>query len=247
MHELNLKLEELKGEVVGLKTERNKTIDAHQSRVKQLQDKFLEDIEKAGEFESAKREKECRAEFTEQVKREREDEGGRIRAVYEEKRRDMERQFETLQKEISGLKRELIDQDETSREVVQKMTQLRLNLGRGEDEARESAQEFEKKFNDMEHLSSQNEKDHLRKFSKIETIVKEQEGELAFLKETVKAQCEERMTLVGLVSELKTRLAGSGMHADSKMGSMASLMKDDEEAYDRLKKEKKGKVSARKR
>ena len=51
IHEFKTKLDSLEKQIKNLKSERQKTIDAHQSRVKQLQENFLIQFKEAGKLE----------------------------------------------------------------------------------------------------------------------------------------------------------------------------------------------------
>ncbi|KAJ3041907.1 hypothetical protein HDV00_008416 [Rhizophlyctis rosea] len=53
-------IRELNAAMQNMRAERQKTIEAHQSRIKQLQDKFMEDITNAGRMEADRRESEVR-------------------------------------------------------------------------------------------------------------------------------------------------------------------------------------------
>ncbi|RKO86285.1 hypothetical protein BDK51DRAFT_32609, partial [Blyttiomyces helicus] len=220
----------------GLRAERQKTVDAHQSRVKQLQDKFLEDIKEAGRFEAEKREKEVR------------------RALESEKDDALKQLRMSLQMEFD-LAQERLERQLDAMKVAKQHAELQASreCGRVEEEWSRRHAVVTEQMNklrasnaaDFEHYQSQiraleeqvamastrapttASADHERSIQELRASLATRDAEIGFLKDTVRLECEERMGLVAELAQIRrapslpvvdTHLAPAGEPPRSKSG-----------------------------
>lgn len=89
-------IREANASLTEMRTERVKTIEAHQSRIKQLQDRFVEDIKRAGETEASRVEAELRRQFADDKDLALKELRQQMRTESEEGRQKLLRQIEAL-------------------------------------------------------------------------------------------------------------------------------------------------------
>ncbi|KAI8807699.1 hypothetical protein BJ742DRAFT_895078 [Cladochytrium replicatum] len=208
-------LRDLQSQLNALRVERQKTIEAHQSRVKQLQDKYLDDIAEAGRIEAER----AREETTTRLVKEKEE-------ALKKLRQEMEAVNDSVRSQLMSLVAAL-RQDKERME-----TELKSLLQKAEDNWRTKISALEKRYTESQketaveksemaaHIlalqsemktmcgsqSSKFDGESAGTVRDLRTQLTRKDAEIAFLKETVRLECEERMTLVAEADKMKQKL-----------------------------------------
>jgi chromosome segregation ATPase len=213
IHELNNSLKDLRNTITTLRDERTKTIEAHQSRVKQLQDKYIEML--------ANKEKEQEATVKEKLIKEFESEKAELlnaqKAIYQKQINDVKA---TLQAQLDAAR---LSRDHANMDSSRKMSQLEREWGAKCQKAQDEILELQSKMASMETslktLQSQppppppqNSSTLIKtvdskEMESVKSQLSKSQAEIAFLKETVRMECEERMGLLMEIDKLKRGLA----------------------------------------
>jgi chromosome segregation ATPase len=208
--ELEGRVKELSEHVEDMNRERRGTIDAHQSRIKQLQEKFMADLE-AGKQEvgvevgnKERRRMEERLEIERNVAGKREKE---LTAGFEAREKKFEVKIAKLwvdveagQTEYKKAVEDLEELDATCQKAIESLS-TRLESVKAENK----------------RLVDDKSKINALKQGQVEgDLVRSKDAEIAFLKNTVRIECEERMNLLAIVERLK----GSGGGVSVKAGSV---------------------------
>ncbi|KAI8611665.1 hypothetical protein BC830DRAFT_1171694 [Chytriomyces sp. MP71] len=202
MQKLNTAIADLKSKIDTMAQERTLTIEAHQSRVKQLQDKY-QDIRKAEKDRD--RSTEESAEKTE----------ARLKAKFEvEKIELLTLQKQNFQKQLTDLQSKLqsqIDAARVSRDhavsdakrklaAMDEETRVILEKTKSEnDQLKTRLVALELKLMQPTSLPTSTP----QKNESLEVELARKDAEIAFLKETVKMECEERMELLTTLDTLQ--------------------------------------------
>ncbi|KNC97712.1 uncharacterized protein SPPG_07174 [Spizellomyces punctatus DAOM BR117] len=216
VHVLERTVRDLHSTMQGLRAERQKTIEAHQSRIKQLQDKFLEDIKEAGRTEADKREAELRRTLTA-------DKEEALRHLRETLNTEMNVARDRLQRQIDALR---LAKDEADLRAARQVTHAEENWERKYAVLNEQLSKLQSSnAADFAHYqariraleeqlaltsarpSSQPCTDP-KELADLKSTLAKREAEIKFLKETVRLECEERMELLAKLSIIQR--GGSG-------------------------------------
>jgi DNA repair exonuclease SbcCD ATPase subunit len=205
MVQLEKTIRELNQNLVNARLERTKTIEAHQSRVKQLQDKFLEDLKTAGRDQAMEVELKLRKELAKDKEDALVNQRTSITQEFNESKKELMREIESLKSKLKQ-----------TEQVSQKELDERWNVR--EKEIQDFIQELQRNHDfEIQVLSQQMEKLKIEtkrqldpqvedRISKLQSMLNKKDGEIAFLKDTVRVECEERMGLVAELSRLQSQL-----------------------------------------
>ncbi|KAJ3187166.1 hypothetical protein HDU85_007204 [Gaertneriomyces sp. JEL0708] len=201
---LERSVREMHSTLQSLRAERQMTIDAHQSRIKQLQDKFLEDIKIAGRIEADKREEEVRGAFA----TEKNEALGKLRAELQQEMRTMSEGFlheaEALRvakvHAESKAAREIrrVEEDWARKYAVLESQLNSLKASNTADFAHYQSQirALEERLAVATARPPTARTADPKEIETLKNTVAKREAEIKFLKETVRLECEERMELV---------------------------------------------------
>lgn len=233
---LNLEknIKELKKETDELKKDREQTIDAHQSRIKQLQDNFLVQLKEAGKLETEK--------ASNQLKR----------IMQAEKDAAIKEWTQQLQEEFTIKEKNFVEQlfqannahDATKKEWVQKASQweIKFNL----------LQEQNKKISTSNAIDFEHYQARIRKLEQelviakksvapaqpvivdlsstekasiqeMKSLLAKRNAEIVFLKNTVRLECEERIQLVAKLSGMSNNGQVNDMSSNAPAAEMVKL------------------------
>ncbi|KAJ3062784.1 hypothetical protein HDU98_001358 [Podochytrium sp. JEL0797] len=202
LHKLLTNMSELKTTVSKMRDERVLTIEAHQSRVKQLQDKYQEMLKDAKELGSNKMvDKEQLAELKAKMEAEQIELLTTQKANFQKQLVEVQKKLQSqvdaarLSRDQSALenKRKLAAAEESSRDQMVKLKNENDQL-----KTRLVALEL-KATSDL----SQPDPTTSARVHELESHLSKREAEIVFLKETVKMECEERMELLTRVDALE--------------------------------------------
>ncbi|KAJ3238412.1 hypothetical protein HDU81_007893 [Chytriomyces hyalinus] len=195
IHKLNGTITELKSSIEKMKEERGLTIEAHQSRIKQLQDKYQEMLKEAGDKKSDVKgnafESELRSKFEAEKIELLTVQKGNFQKQLSELQAKLQSQIDaariTRDHTVSDSKRKLSKLEEESQQKLDKLKsendQLKTRIVALELKAAEPQQV---PVNPAEDLHT----------GKLASEISRRDAEIAFLKETIKMECEERMQLM---------------------------------------------------
>ncbi|KAH6574703.1 hypothetical protein BASA62_002331 [Batrachochytrium salamandrivorans] len=209
MVKMECTIRELSQSITGMRKERALMIEAHQSRIKQLQERFLEDVKAASGKEALEMEIEIRRNCV----KEKNESMSQLRASMCQ---DFEMEKNKLQTQIDALKK-AYDFSGT------------VALGRIEAEKKKQAIEFENQIQELNSLRTKESESNRNTIASLERDLAEskigqttqgfnvgqermaqlqasitsKDAEILFLKDTVRLECEERMGLVAMVAKLQ--------------------------------------------
>ncbi|KAJ1332846.1 hypothetical protein BSLG_008473 [Batrachochytrium salamandrivorans] len=209
MVKMECTIRELSQSITGMRKERALMIEAHQSRIKQLQERFLEDVKAASGKEALEMEIEIRRSCV----KEKNESMSQLRASMCQ---DFEMEKNKLQTQIDALKK-AYDFSGT------------VALGRIEAEKKKQAIEFENQIQELNSLRTKESESNRNTIASLERDLAEskigqttqgfnvgqermaqlqasitsKDAEILFLKDTVRLECEERMGLVAMVAKLQ--------------------------------------------
>ncbi|KAI9204795.1 uncharacterized protein BJ171DRAFT_89730 [Polychytrium aggregatum] len=187
-------------------TGKQKTIEAHQSRVQHLQEKFLQDIQKAGKLEGERVEAELRQRFAI-------DRDEALRELKQKMHQEASQTQDRLVHQIDSLKlsveRSNIElqrkcqniEEEWARKYGSLAEQLQAQRTSHAAEMQELQYKLTEASERVPTLSSVAE-------DEFRTQLAKRDAEIAFLKNTVRIECEERMELIAAVDTLKKKFNG---------------------------------------
>ncbi|KAJ3410728.1 hypothetical protein HDV05_003448 [Chytridiales sp. JEL 0842] len=218
IHELNNSLRELRTTVHSMREERQKTIEAHQSRVQQLQDKYIQML--------SDKEKEQESVLKERLLKEFESEKAELlqaqKHIYQKQMSDVKG---ALQAQLDAAR---LSRDHAAVDHTRKLTQVEKEWGAKYTKAQDEILELRSKLASLETtltaerekaskalLANSNNSSSLSN-AEIESLkieVGRSKAEISFLKETIRMECEERMTLLAQLDGLRRGLPGAGAAA----------------------------------
>jgi hypothetical protein len=197
LKDLETQLAEITNTVVVMKKDREKTIDAHQSRIRQLQDKFTRDLA-AGKQEVVivcGDEEKLRVEAIVAGVRK---EGLEQVADIEKKFAGVEKRMEST---IKRLEREIVAKQEEIDKSTRDLEGLDVSCQKAIDSLSSKLQSLE---TENKRIKSEKIMDDGKKEREDgKEMIKVKEAEIAFLKNTVRIECEERMGLLAVVERLR--------------------------------------------
>eukprot|EP00842_Homolaphlyctis_polyrhiza_P001134 jgi/Hompol1/2020/HPOL_002804-RA len=200
-------IRELNTNLAAMRAERVKTIEAHQSRIKQLQEKFLEDLRRAGSEEAAKVESELRRGFVEQLNTALREQQKSLNLEFEEAKTNLLKQIDALKLQVSKSVAHQHMEEEWARrnsELQEHISKLQASssaeLNHYQVKIRALEQELARAQAELQIQGSGTERDRIAQLS---AAVAKRDAEITFLKDTVRLECEERMGLVAMVTKLK--------------------------------------------
>ncbi|KAI9091546.1 hypothetical protein DFS34DRAFT_323851 [Phlyctochytrium arcticum] len=197
-------IRELHSAMQALRTERQSTIEAHQSRIKQLQEKFLVDIREAGRTESEKREVELRREFATTK-------DNALRHLRELLTKEMDASREKYMREIDTLRKAkedaelrairqttIISRDWENKYAIVNDQLAKLKASNAADFAHYQARirALEEQVAEASTRPTSRPNSDPVELGELKSQLKKREAEIGFLKETVRIECEERMELL---------------------------------------------------
>ncbi|KAH9267470.1 hypothetical protein BASA84_000647 [Batrachochytrium salamandrivorans] len=209
MVKMECTIRELSQSITGMRKERALMIEAHQSRIKQLQERFLEDVKAASGKEALEMEIEIRRNCV----KEKNESMSQLRASMCQ---DFEMEKNKLQTQIDALKK-AYDFSGT------------VALGRIEAEKKKQAIEFENQIQELNSLRTKESESNRNtvaslerdlaefkigqttqgfnvgqeRMAQLQASITSKDAEILFLKDTVRLECEERMGLVAMVAKLQ--------------------------------------------
>ncbi|KAJ3330103.1 hypothetical protein HDU76_006426 [Blyttiomyces sp. JEL0837] len=218
IHDLNKKIREYQKTIDELKDERQKMTEAHQSRVGQLQDKYQEMLKNAGNEHNANFEQGLRSKFEKekvdllaaqkaqifdvQGKLQAQLDAARLardQAAIESRRKlnNLEDEFKVKEEKLKG---ELDDCKSRNKSLQELLEETQKNLSLSNQTPALTAAPIDR---DSETLRRE---------------LQRRDAEIAFLKETVKRECEERIELMTAVDALRRGLPTGGAGNDATKG-----------------------------
>ncbi|KAI8826651.1 uncharacterized protein EV422DRAFT_510971 [Fimicolochytrium jonesii] len=216
IHSLERGIRELHGATQSMRLDRQRTIEAHQSRIKQLQDKFLEEITIAGKLEADKREAELRRIFAV-------DKDDALQFQRDTITMEMNSRIDELNRQVEALKqakdqtdmralRQVRSVEETwERKHAVAIEQLnKLIASNAADFAHYQAriralEEQLAQASTTQRVSSAGPPVDPAQIAELKSLLTKREAEIGFLKDTVRLECEERMGLVAELDLIKRR------------------------------------------
>ncbi|KAJ3181161.1 hypothetical protein HDU87_001290 [Geranomyces variabilis] len=220
LHALERSIREMHATTQSMRIDRQKTIEAHQSRIKQLQDKFVENLAIAGRLEADKREQELRRAFAV-------DKDEALAFLRETLTMEKDAATDRISRQLEALQqakdetatqsaRALRTAEETwSKKHAIATTQVqKLQASNAADFAHYQAriralegQLAEAASNPASGTATDVPTD-LKVLAELKSGLKKRDAEIEFLKDMVRVECEERM---GLVAELALLKRGGGV------------------------------------
>ncbi|KAJ3392197.1 hypothetical protein HDU84_004689 [Entophlyctis sp. JEL0112] len=212
IHKLTSTVSDLNKIIDSLRLERTKTIEAHQSRVKQLQDKHLEElsgakIQQKDETVSALR-AELDAEKIELLKTQKANFQKQLSELQVSLQSQVDAARLSRDKAIADAKTRIAELEARNAKVTSENEQLKTRILALELKAADHAEPI--------HNSGGANVDE------FEAALARKDAEIAFLKDTVKIECEERMVLLATLDSLKRSgipALGSRKEPNSQMDS----------------------------
>ncbi|KAI8895585.1 hypothetical protein BC833DRAFT_567351 [Globomyces pollinis-pini] len=200
----------LESQIQEANTNQLKTVEAHQSRIQQLQEKFMEDLRRGSADDVYKKEQELNKIHQKELK-----------AALETLRNDLDMkskdECQKLRLEISRLK----SSNEESLSVVEQTMSNKWQ--QREQDIQEYLNNFKNQYESeknrynktIDSLKSQLEElENKSKYATmnvstthLQSLLAKKDAEIIFLKDTVRVECEERMGLVGTVAKLQKLLS----------------------------------------
>ncbi|KAJ3162005.1 hypothetical protein HDU86_005703 [Geranomyces michiganensis] len=215
LHALERSIREMHATTQSMRLDRQKTIEAHQSRIKQLQDKFVENLAVAGRMEADKREEELRRAFAV----DKDEALGFLRETLTMEKNAatdrLTRQLEALQQardEIAAQStRTLRTAEETwSKKYAIATTQLqKLQASNAADFAHYQAriraleEQLAEAVSRPASGTAADTPTDPKILADMKSGIKKRDAEIEFLKDMVRVECEERMELVAELALLK--------------------------------------------
>ncbi|KAJ3022180.1 hypothetical protein HKX48_006816 [Thoreauomyces humboldtii] len=211
---LERSIREMHGTTQSMQRERQKTIEAHQSRVRQLQDKFVKDLETAGHDAAARRETELRREFAV-------DKEEAVRFLRESLTLEMNEATDRLNRQLEALRHAKTQTDQQAAAIATQWERKHqiasgqlttLQASNAADFAHYQAriraleEQLVQAATPAAAVAAERSPADSKQEAEMKTVVKKQEAEIRFLKDMVRVECEERM---GLVAELALVRRGS--------------------------------------
>ncbi|KAJ3290773.1 hypothetical protein HK104_006535, partial [Borealophlyctis nickersoniae] len=206
----------------GLRAERQKTIDAHQSRIKQLQDKFLEDIKEAGRIEADKRETEVRKimdlDKEEALRMLRQ----ALQLEFDDSRARMQRQLDALvvaknHAELQAARDVGAVEEEWGRKYAvlnEQLKKLKASNAADFDHYQTRIRSLEEQLAtasaSASTVSPQQQQPDPAILTDLTARLAKRDAEIQFLKNTVRLECEERMELIAELANYKNGRIRSG-------------------------------------
>jgi uncharacterized coiled-coil protein SlyX len=213
-------IRELNQNLANARIERTKTIEAHQSRIKQLQDKFLEDLKSAGRDQAYEVEVTLRKELSK-------DKEDALLSL----RNNLDKEFmetkKLMQREIDALKSKLRESREReekiqSQEVLQRERDNEIFINELKREhftevsiLNQKIAALNAKLEETKQLIDPQSMKVEERLNRMQNLLNKKENEIAFLKDTVRVECEERMGLVAELTRAQNQLAQAGRLNDS--------------------------------
>lgn len=235
IHRQHKEIEQLTAQIAALHLDKTRTVEAHQSRVRQLQDKFLADLE-AGqnrkEIEWVGEMKLMRAELDREMALKLD---AAQREAHEKAVEEMKKEYEAVVDMIkSQAKRDARERDlEKEAAAAEAAARLAKEVQEARDEAKREQQlrmqaeidSLSRKLKEVKdeadagNLHSHHH--HQSSISKLQSqladltlqqqqcqlLLHSREKEISFLKNTVRLECEERMDLLSKVERLERRVS----------------------------------------
>ncbi|KAL2918184.1 hypothetical protein HK105_202111 [Polyrhizophydium stewartii] len=199
MMQMERTIRELNASIASMRNERIKTIEAHQNRIKQLQDRFVEDIKSAGRQEAARVEAELRRAFAEDKDEALQQLRRSMKQEFDEAKLKLQHQIDALKAAADASRSAEIRriEDEWSRRNSSLQDQLvklqRLN--------QEECSQLQQNIASLEKeliaanaaLRSHGTSAERDTIAQLKSDVAKRDAEISFLKDTVRLECEERM------------------------------------------------------
>jgi chromosome segregation ATPase len=222
--QLEKTIRQLNQNLVDSKHEREKTLEAHQSRVKQLQDKFLDDLKIAGSERALESELKLRKELI----KDKEVALNNLRVTMEQECHESKKQLmaeidilQSKMKEFSYQSQEQFEVQLSDRETklrqfiddLQKNHELEINalFQKNETLQTELNENMGRQFPGNLHVKEE--------ISRLQNQLNKKENEIVFLKDTVRVECEERMGLVAELSRLQQSVGQASPRVTSRPSS----------------------------
>ncbi|TPX62679.1 hypothetical protein PhCBS80983_g00364 [Powellomyces hirtus] len=239
LYALERSIRELHATTQSMRVERHKTVEAHQSRIKQLQDKFIEDLAVAGRTEADKREEELRRVFAI-------DKDEALRFLRESLTMEMHTVTDRLNRQMEALQHAKDQSDAKSVRQIRSVEEgwerkhaivnEQLNKLKASNAA--DFAHYQARIRALEEqLAEASAQQHQRptsgpvdpkQLAELKSLVHKRDAEIGFLKDMVRVECEERM---GLVAELAHLKRGSGPIASTRTPPPLSGSKSPQVAY----------------
>lgn len=186
----------LEKEFNALKIDREKTVEAHQSRIKQLQDKFLEQIEQAKRATSDT----SKQEMEDKLKLERDASEAKRNELIQSLSELHERSLNSLQQKLKKAETSLAESESLYSSLYEKFQMLESSSFEKSRSLQSQISDLESKLEQAREISANVSKEVT---SDLVTKLSKQDAEIKFLKNTVRLECEERMGLLSLVERLR--------------------------------------------
>ncbi|KAK5668539.1 hypothetical protein QVD99_005552 [Batrachochytrium dendrobatidis] len=224
---------ELNTNISAMRSERVQTIEAHQSRIKQLQEKFLEDIKHAGEKKTSDKEIEirriCSEEKIEALCQQRKS----MHQEFEIERQDLNNQIDSLKNVANSVNLATLNHMEST--YKQKIASLTDQMMQKEARYTSDCEKYHSQVDALEKMLSatkialeeQSMGTEQERISQLKKTISVKDSEIKFLKDTVRLECEERMGLVSMVARLKLEMHNS----PNTMCKLTNVTKPSEESH----------------
>ncbi|KAJ3256681.1 hypothetical protein HK103_005176 [Boothiomyces macroporosus] len=198
-------IRELNASLTNARIERNQTIEAHQSRIKQLQEKFLEDLKRESDTKVEQVELNLRKTLAKENELALEHLKEQLEQEFAETKGSLVKQIELLKSHNINIQLKMEEKWNSREQDIQKhLKELSDRFMHEKSNYQSKISELNKKI--TEELSNKSSSPLEDQLIQLQSKLSKKETEIAFLKDTVRVECEERMGLVAMVAKLQKEL-----------------------------------------
>lgn len=219
IEQLQSQLQNYQDTLSSLREERQKTIEAHQSRISQLQSKYLTDITDLKTKNSEEVSK-IELKIREQLKKENEIEIDSMKKKITQVNsfikilQECQLKLDNLNNELNSVKTLAANEtkkafESASKKYSEKIIELERMIASLISSKKSDDEIYQQEISNLKNKilqQSSNEKYVPKNTSQLSALLAQRESEIAFLKDTVRIECEERMGLVSTLHNLKQNI-----------------------------------------
>ncbi|KAJ3323046.1 Leucine-, glutamate- and lysine-rich protein 1 [Boothiomyces sp. JEL0866] len=200
-------IRELNTNLTNARIERNQTIEAHQSRIKQLQEKFLEDLKKDSDAKVDQVEFNLRKTLANENEMALKNLKDKLELEFAETRNNLMKQIELLKSHNINIQLKMEEKWNTREQDIQKhLKELSDRFQYEKNNYQVKVDGLTKKITELESKEGSNPSSLEDQLMQFQAKLCKKDTEIAFLKDTVRVECEERMGLVAMVAKLQKEL-----------------------------------------
>ncbi|KAJ3099415.1 hypothetical protein HDU97_003205 [Phlyctochytrium planicorne] len=192
IHQLQTSIKEHQKRIEAMETDRRKTVEAHQSRVSQLQEKYREMLEKAGSSQADS----VREEMTKSFQKEREEAVKSMKAMFQQQ---LDSVRNTLQSQLDAAR---LSRDTAWNDSKKKIAAVEDEWN-GRVKRANAELEGLKAVTPAQSISAD-----------MAAEISRRDAEIQFLRETVRIECEERMGLLAMLDGIRRGVPNPGQKRD---------------------------------